>query len=382
MLGSPDNGVPVLRTREARRRQLVVPMVVGALVSVLVLALAWNRGRESQVLGAGSTLAAPLVTSSANAYRSAFSADNPQRPDQTGGDWVLDGSGIGYEPVGSLGGVMRLADPEVDFAISDYPVSAKTLDEHGLGQFPVAIGSLALVHRVEVEGKQLRLDAPLVARIFRGEVTRWNDPAVAKLNPGLALPDQQIVPVHRGDGSGSTRAFSAWLSSGDATWKSEVGTGPQLEWPGGVGRAVEKSEGVVEAVREVPGAIGYVEPGQAREAGLSMAQLRNGAGGFVAPDRAGMAAALQGMSWDGEGQFTGLAPRADAKGAYPITVPVMAVLKREPQQEADARRALGYLRWLVDDYDAEARQMGFLPLPADGAAQVHEHIARTFTYAR
>lgn len=161
MLTSPDNGIPVLQTREARRRSFAMPLLVATLVGLLALGLTWNRGNDSQIVGAGSTLAAPLLERSAIDYRNAMAADNPERVEQTGNDWVLDGSGgIDYERVGSMAGIVRLSDPEIDFAVSDYPLSAQAVDEQNLGQFPIAAGSIALAHDLELGGKQLRLGRP------------------------------------------------------------------------------------------------------------------------------------------------------------------------------------------------------------------------------
>ncbi|MGO4956785.1 phosphate ABC transporter substrate-binding protein PstS [Luteococcus sp. Sow4_B9] len=382
MLGSPDNGVPVLKTEDARRRRLIMPLFVLSLVALLVLGLLWNRGNDSKIVGAGSTLAAPLIERSATSYRNAFTADNPERPDETGGDWVLDGSGLVYEPVGSMGGIMRLnSDPEVDFAVSDYPLAAETVDGRKLGQFPIAAGAIAVVHNLDLGGKQLQLDAQTVANIYLGTVKRWDDKAIAALNPGVALPAQDITPVHRADGSGSTQGITNWLSTNSPQWNDGPGTGPAITWPQGVGSAAERSSGVVKAVKATSGAVGYVEPGQARAAGLKVATLRNGAGDFVAPASEGMAAALAGMDWNSADHFTRVAPSADATGAYPLTVPIYVVMEREPQQEKDARRALSYLDYVVTRYDASASKLGYLPLPEKGATQVDAYIKDTFPYA-
>lgn len=358
-----------------------MPLFMAVLASLLAAGLVWNRGNDSQIIGAGSTLAAPLVERSVADYRNAMTADNPDRPQQTGGDWVLDGSGgIDYEPVGSMGGIMRLDDPEVDFAVSDYPLSSQAVEQKKVGQFPVAVGALALVHNLDL-AQPLKLDAATVSAIYRGEITRWNDPALTALNPGVQLPDEDITPVHRSDGSGSTQGLTRWLAAEDAAWKSGPGTGPQISWPEGVGRAAERSGGVIEAVQQTKGALGYVEPGQARVADLELATLRNGAGDFVEANAGGMSAAVKGMDWDGAEHFTALAPSRDAKGAYPLTMPIFAVMKTDPQYATDAARTLAYLRWLVTSYDASATNLGYLPLPQEGAAAVEDYWRANFDHA-
>ena len=190
---------------------------------------------------------------------------------------MLDGSGIQYEPVGSLGGVMRLADPEVDFAVTDYPLSAEALTRLGAVQFPIALGAVAVVHNLDLPaGEALRLDAPTVARIYLGQITRWNDPAITALNPGIALPDLAINAVHRSDGSGSTYGFTGYLSAGSPEWAAGPGSGTEIKWPAGAG--AERTGGLIDAVRGTPGSIGYVEQGQAQRAGLRIAALGNSAG--------------------------------------------------------------------------------------------------------
>ncbi|MEL4544535.1 phosphate ABC transporter substrate-binding protein PstS [Luteococcus sp. H138] len=381
MLGSPDNGVPVLKTEDARKRRLVMPLFIAALAGLLVLGLVWNRGNDSQIRGAGSTLAAPLIDRSAISYRNAFSADNPERPDQTGRDWVMDGNGFSYEPVGSLGGIMRLDDPEVDFAVSDYPLSLQTINDKKLGQFPIAAGSIALVHDLDLDGKALKLEAETVANIYLGKIKTWNDPKIAALNPGVTLPDQEITPVHRSDGSGSTEGFTKWLVRTVPAWKDGPGSGPQITWPEGIGKAAERSGGAIDAVKKTKGALTYAEPGQAKSAGLQVAQVKNGANEFVAPDAAGMAAALKGTDWASTDHFTKLAAKPDAKGAYPLTVPIYVALKREPQQKTDGRRSLAYLMYVMNKFDGSAAKLGYLPLPAEGASEVSKYISETFPHA-
>lgn len=207
MLGSPDNDIPTMKTREARRRRVVMPLVVVTVLGVLAVLLS-GFGR-AELVGSGSTLAQPLIEQSAVAYRNARTADDPLQPGRTGGDWSVDGAGIDYEPVGSLGGIMRLADADTDFAISDYPLSEPALEEKRVAQFPVAISAIAVVHDLDLPaGVTLRLDAATLAAIYQGTVTRWNAAPITALNPGVALPDSPITPVHRTDGSGSTVGFT------------------------------------------------------------------------------------------------------------------------------------------------------------------------------
>ncbi|GAB3624180.1 phosphate ABC transporter substrate-binding protein PstS [Mariniluteicoccus endophyticus] len=368
MLASPDNGVPVLTSDTARRRRLWMPLFIAAVVGVLVMLLVGTTS-TGPIVGSGSTLAQPLIERSAVSYRYAASADNPARPRQTGGDWVLDGSGVEYEPVGSMGGIMRLSNPDVDFAVSDYPLSAQALGELKAVQFPIAIGSVALAHNLDVD---IQLDAATTAKVFLGTIRRWNDPAIAQLNPGVQLPDLEIAPVHRSDGSGSTFGLTRWLAASSPEWAQGPGAGSLVKWPDGVGTAAERSGGVLRAVADKKGALTYAEPGQARRAGLKVVRIGSGDRGAL-PDTAGMRAALSGMDWSGDGHYVDLQPRADATAAYPMTVAIYAVVRRDHK---DRRRTLDYLSYVIEKYDASAEELGYLPLPQEAATAVQAYWAK------
>lgn len=375
MLGSPDDGVPVLRTRSGRLRSIVMPLLILGVVGIVALLLA-GRGQETKIIGSGSTLAQPLIERSAAAFRDAQLADNPARPGQTGSDWVLDGSGIQYEPVGSLSGVQRLSDPEVDFAVTDYPLTADALTRLGAVQFPIALGAVTVVHNLDL-AQDLRLDAATVAQMYLGRVTRWNDPAIAALNPGVPLPDVAVTPVHRSDGSGSTYGFTGYLAAGSPDWATGPGTGVEISWPTGGG--AERTGGMADAVRATPGAVGYVELGQARRAGLRIAALGNGGGGFVLPDAPTMQAAVAGHDWSGRDGYVAPLTIANDPRAYPMTVTINGVVKRSPEFRQDTERTLRYLSFLMESYDGAAQDLGYLPLPGPAARAVQAYWATSLT---
>ncbi len=379
MLGAPDDGVPVLRTGAARRRRVVMPLVVLAAVGVVALLLT-GPGQQTQIQGGGSTLAQPLIERSAIAFRDAHAADNPERPDETGNDWVLNGSGIEYEPVGSMGGIMRLSDPEVDFAVSDYPLSAQGLDELEVAQFPIALGAIAVVHSLDLPaGPDLRLNAPSLAAIYLGEITRWDDPELTALNPGTALPDRAISVVHRSDGSGSTRGLTGYLSAGSRQWSEGPGTGTEVDWPTGTG--AERTKGVIEKVRDTPGSIGYVEYGQAERAELGVAALANGSGEFVVPRAESMLAAVSSYDWSGGDDYVTSLAMADDSWAYPATVAIYVMVKRDPEFAQQTERTLGYLRFLLGSFGDAAEDLGYVPLPAQAARAIEDYWASTITGA-
>ncbi len=377
MLESPDDGVPVLYTRSGRLRSIVMPLLVLSVVGIVALLLA-GRGQETKIIGSGSTLAQPLIERSAAAYRDAQLADDPSRPAQTGTDWVVDGSGIQYEPVGSLGGVQRLSDPEVDFAVTDYPLTADALTRLGAIQFPIALGSVAVVHNLDLPaGRDLRLDAPTLAQVYLGRITRWNDPAIAALNPGTPLPDVAVNVVHRSDGSGSTYGLTRYLGAGSPDWAAGPGTGVEVSWPTGAG--AERTGGMVDAVRGTPGSVGYVELGQAQRAGLGITALGNGGGGFVLPSAPAMRAAVAGHDWSGRDGYVAPLTIANDPRAYPMTVAIHGVVKQSPEFRQDAERTLRYLNFVLERYDGAAQDLGYLPLPGPAARAVQAYSANAVT---
>ena len=377
MLGSPNDGVPVLRTRAARMRSIVVPLVILLAVGVVALLLT-GRGQQTAIQGAGSTLAQPLIERSAIAFRDAQSADNPERPSATGNDWVLNGNGIDYEPVGSMGGIQRLSDPEIDFAVSDYPLSADGLKQLAVAQFPIALGAIAVVHNVDLaDGQDLRLDARTLAAVYLGEITRWNDRKIGALNPGVALPDTAVSVVHRSDGSGSTRGFTGYLSAGSPQWSAGPGTGTVVEWPTGTG--AERTGGMIEKVRDSAGSIGYVEFGQAQRAGLDVVALANTAGSYVSPSEDAILAAASSHDWSGKDDFVTSLGTSKATSAYPATVGIYVLVKRDPRFQQQTVRTLAYLRFLLNDFGSGTEELGYVPMPNAAAVSIEDYITKTLT---
>lgn len=383
MLASPDNDVPVLQTEQARWRRVVMPLLVCLAVAVIAILLtAGGSSGTSALVGSGSTLARPLISEAAADFRSAVSADNPERREQTGSDWVVDGSGIDYEPVGSLGGIMRLTEAEeVDFAIADYPLSARALKAEGLAQFPIVVGGVAVVHNLELPaGKTLRLDAETLTAIYLGQVTRWDDPAIKALNRGTPLPSLAIAPVHRSDGSGSTLGFTRFLAAGSRAWADGPGADTLVDWPAGSG--AEGSGGVIAETGTEAGSIAYVEIGQASRAGLEPVALANRTGEFVVPDSDGLRAAVAGVDWSGEdGYATPLEP-SDEPGAYPVTVAVYAIVRAGSgtEQARDRERALRFLAFLIADDRGNAGDLGYLALPDTAVEAIENHWRTRFGF--
>lgn len=361
MLTSSPDGIPVLEPRNLVRRRFVMALGVMAVIGLIALLLS-GQGSNDRILGSGSTAAQPLIQRLSVDFQRARSGDE---------DWVSGSSGVDYEAVGSLGGVMRLADPEVDFAIADYPLSPNLLSDLDAAQFPIMIGSISPVYNLgPKDGPSLRFSAATLAGIFDGRITNWSDPAIAAENPGIGLPQTAISVVRRSDGSGSTFNFSTYLSRGDEGWKARYGAATTLKWTAGAG--VKGSSEMAKAVAATPGSIGYLETGQARRAGLSIGAVRNDSGNYVTATQTGIASASRGIALAGTADRSGLS----APDAYPLASVFYAVMKRRNASSSDTQRTLRLFSFLFDQGGKATRTLGYLPLSAEEIQGVRKLWAR------
>lgn len=358
MLTSSPEGVPVLESENVVRRRFVMALGTVAVVGAIALLLA-GQGSADRIVGSGSTFVQPLIEKTSVSFQDARSGDR---------DWVSGSAGVDYEPVGSLGGIMRLQDPEVDFAITDYPLSQQALARYDAVQFPIVIGSISAVYNLKAAGaRPLRLSASTLSAIFRGRVTSWSDPAIAADNPGVALPRTPITVVYRQDGSGTTFNWTSHLSRSSADWRDSVGAVTTVRWPAGVG--TKGSDGMAKAVARQDGAIGYLETGQARRAKLASAALQNASGQFVEPSESAVAAGAHDFGLAGGVGTQGPGQPATARG-YPVVTASYVIMKRRNRTPADNERTARFLSFLLDQGAAQARKLGYLPLSSDSIAQV------------
>ncbi len=319
--------------------------------------------RAEPVTGAGSTFVFPLLSAWAEKFRNA---------EADGGDFPAPEGGLDYEPVGSLGGIMRVIAKAVDFGATEAPLGADEVVRHGLAQFPIAAGGIAVVVNVPgVADGTLRLSRAALADIYLGKIDRWTHPALKGLNPDLPLPDEPVMVVHRADGSGSTYNFAAYLASASMEWRDRVGVDTELRWPAGTG--ARGSGGVIETVKANPNSIGYVEFGQAARIGLTVARVENRAGQFVAPSRHTIASALEGADWAGKPHFDLLTTDMAGADAYPITATVYALMPQAPPSGDRGRRALRLFDGALTRWQQDALDLGYVPLPDRAVEQVRTY---------
>jgi phosphate transport system substrate-binding protein len=332
-------------------------------IAALVSIAAQSAAFAEPIRGAGSTFAAPVIAKWSQTYR-VVRAD--------GGDYIPHDSGVDYEPVGSSAGMFRLDQPEMDFAVTDVPQPADQLRSRGRLQFPIVIGGVVpIVNLQGIGAGALKLTGALLADIYLGKIVRWDDPQLAGVNPGLRLPAIPITVVRRADGSGSTFAFSLYLSEVSAEWKSRLGADTTLAWP--VGVAAEGTQGVARRVQEVRGAVGYVEFGVVARANLSFALIENKAGRFVRPDPTSFQAAAASANWRADNEFHQLITNAPGDGAYPIAATAFAVVDRSGRSTLRVRRTLEFFGVALERGRQEALALGYVPLPESVVARIKAH---------
>lgn len=266
---------------------------------------------------------------------------------------------------------MRLAQPEVDFAATDAPLSAEELRKRRFAQFPIVMGGIALVANIEGIGSgELKLSGPVIADIYLGKVTKWSDPAIRAMNPDIALPDAEIAVLHREDGSGSTFTFTGFLAKANPEWAQKVGVATLIDWPRGKG---EKGTGrLASLTAATKNSIAYLEYGQVVRLGLPYARLQNQAGAFVEPGPEAFQAGLEAFAWDPATGSSGASTDVAGEKAYPMTVVTYAVLPKD-RGERRIGRVLDLFRLAFHRGAGEASALGYIPVPSALAEKVEAY---------
>ena len=315
----------------------------------------------NDVTGAGASFIYPVM--------SRWSSDYTQ----------ATGKRVNYQSIGSGGGIAQIKAGTVDFGSSDAPLKPEDLAKSGLVQFPSVIGGVVPILNVQgIAPGALKLDGATLADIFLGTIGKGNDPAIAALNPGLALPDARITVVHRSDGSGTTFNFANYLSKVSPQWKGKVGEGTSLQWPAGIGG--KGNEGVAAYVKQIKGGIGYVELSYALQNKLSHIALKNAAGRFVQPSQESFAAAAASANWGASKDFHLVMTNAPGEQAWPITATNFILMYRQPKNLAGARDAKTFFQWVYANGDAQARQLDYVPLPDSLVRQIEAYWAQNMKY--
>src|SRR5690606_36305871 len=279
------------------------------------------------------------------------------------------GHRINYQSIGSGGGIAQIKANTVDFGSSDAPLKPEELAGSGLVQFPSVMGGIVPVFHVPgIAANQLRLDGQVLADIYLGKISKWNDPAIAALNPGLALPELRITVVHRSDGSGTTFNFVNYLSKVSPAWKQQVGEGTSVRWPTGVGG--KGNEGVTAYVKQIKGAIGYIELSYALTNQVPYAQLRNADGRFVQASTASIQAAAASARWADGRDFHLVLTNAPGADSWPIAATNFILMSKQPKNAQGNRHARECSAWVNANGDNAAAELRYVPLPDELVRQI------------
>ena len=315
---------------------------INILVAVSALTLA-SPATAADITGAGASFPAPIYAKWADAYQKAT------------------GNRLNYQSIGSGGGIKQITAKTVDFGASDMPLKPEALEKDGMIQFPTVIGGVVpVVNLPGIKPGEIKLSGELLGDIYLGKIKKWNDGAIAALNPGVKLPDQAIAVVRRADGSGTTFLFTNYLSKVNAEWKQKVGEGTAVQWPLGLGG--KGNEGVSAFVQRVAGAIGYVEYAYAKQNKLAHAQLQNASKNFVQPSEEAFKAAAAGAEWT-KTAFYEILTNQPGKDSWPITGATFILMHKQQDKPAQAVEALKFFDWSYRNGDKLASELEYVPLP-------------------
>ena len=296
------------------------------------------------ITGAGATFPYPIYAKWADSYKKQTNVS------------------MNYQSIGSGGGIKQITAKTVDFGASDMPMKPEDLDKSGLVQFPAIVGGNVMVYNVKgVETGKLKLTGPLIADIFLGKITKWNDTALARLNPGVNLPADSIAVVHRSDGSGTTFIFVNYLSKVSPEWKAKVGEGTSVNWPVGVGG--KGNEGVASYVQKINGTIGYVEYAFAKQNKLAVAAIQNKAGEFVLPDDLTFKAAAANANWEKAPGFYEILTDQPGKTSWPMTGASFILMHKAQEKPENAKQVLNFFEWAFKNGGKSAEDLDYVPLP-------------------
>ncbi len=298
----------------------------------------------ADITGAGATFPYPIYAKWAEAYK------------------AKAGVGLNYQSIGSGGGIKQITAKTVDFGASDMPLKIDELEKGGLVQFPAVMGGVVPVINIQgIEAAQMKLNGRVLADIYLGEIKKWNDPAIAGLNPGLKLPSEDITVVHRSDGSGTTFIFTNYLSKVSPAWKDKVGNNVSVSWPIGVGG--KGNEGVASYVQQVKNSIGYVEYAYALQNKMAYTLLQNREGEFVKPSSESFQAAAAGAKWEQAPGFYEILTDEPGKTSWPIAGATFILMHKEQADPAKAKEVLDFFHWAYSNGGKMAQELDYVPMP-------------------
>ena len=318
--------------------------IIHALFAAGLLAASAMPASALDLSGAGATFPYPLYAKWADTYKKET------------------GVGLNYQSIGSGGGIKQIQQKTVTFGASDMPLKPEQLSKDGLVQFPTVLGAVVPVVNLDgIKSGDLKLDGDTLAKIFLGQITKWNDPELQKLNPGANLPSQAIVVVHRSDGSGTTFIWTDYLSKVSAEWKSKVGANTSVEWPAGIG--AKGNEGVANNVANTKGAVGYVEYAYAKQNNLTTVNMINKDGKAIAPNAKAFQAAAANADWEKVEGFYVILTDQSGPDSWPVAGATFILIHKQPPDPEAAAEALKFFAWAYAKGAKMAEDLDYVPMP-------------------
>ncbi len=325
-----------------------------ASLAIIAAITATSSFAADKINGAGASFPAPLYYDWAYSYKK----DTKNR--------------VNYQSIGSGGGIKQISQRIVNFGASDKPLNSKKLVKAKLLQFPAVIGSIVIAFNVDgIADETLKLKNSVVADIFAGKITHWNDPAIAADNKSLKLPNQKIIVVHRSDGSGTTYNFTYYLSGSSENWKNNFGTGKAVDWAVGIGG--KGNEGVANLVKQTPYSIGYIEHAYKEKNHLSAAVLQTANGKWVVANEANFKAAAKYASWTKNNHFYAMLALQPGDTSYPIVAATFILLPKE--KTAMNKKVIAFFDYAFKNGDKSAKKLGYIPLPEATKTMIREYWA-------
>ena len=327
------------------------------ILALLLLAASTFAASAQQITGAGATFPYPIYAKWAEVYNKET------------------GIRFNYQSIGSSGGVRQIVNKTVMFGASDAPVSGDALDKNGLLQFPAILGGVVPIANLDgFKPGELRLTGPVLADIYQGTITKWNDAKIAALNPGKRLPDQNITVVHRADGSGTTYHFTDYLTTVSKSWADSVGKGNAVKWPAASSVGGKGNEGVAANVTRVKGAIGYVEYAYAKKNNIKYLQLQNRDGHYVNPNEESFAAAAADADWFSKpGMGISIIDAAGAK-SWPIAGASFILVYAKPADPKASAEVIEFFDWAFKNGKTMASELDYVALPDTLTDQIRNKV--------
>jgi len=324
----------------------MIKRILTSVTAGIALSVAALSAQATDITGAGATFPYPIFAKWAEVYKK------------------IENVNLNYQSIGSSGGLRQIRAKTVTFGASDAPVAGPQLEKDGMVQFPVILGGVVPIANIDgFKQGELKLTGQVLADIFMGTITKWNDPKIAALNPGKNLPNQSITVVHRADGSGTTFIFTDYLNEVSKPWADKVGKGAAVKWPASSSVGGKGNEGVAANVTRVKGSIGYVEYAYAKKNNITYTQMMNKDGQYVAPSEKTFAAAAAGADWFSvPGMGISLVEQKGA-ASWPITGASFVLMYKEPANKQASKDVIKFFSWAFKDGQQLALDLDYVPLP-------------------